>query len=281
MASSTTALLSSILLIFFLSSPSSANEGNILVSGDVLTADTQLSVDKGVFVIQSDCNLVLYNHGKGFQSNTSGVSTNCTLTLSDYGQLIITDVITGKTAWSSPAKGYSKGQYAAILQPDGDVGIYGPAVWSTPFRPTKNQFGPIHDAVVPNVVPGAVPGAAAEKISDNEPSAPNLLFSSEVLSVKSALASRDYKFELTKECGLRFTKSAHGNDVVWASPSSYSAGENCFARLNFHGQLSLLDDDSKVLWSTGASAEEGTYVLAVKINGQATIYGPRFWSTAA
>lgn len=267
-ASSAAALLSSFLVVFLLcSSTSSANEANILVSGQVLSTDEQLSVENAVFVIQNDCNLVLYNKGKGFQSNTSGSSTKCILTLSDYGQLIITDVITKKVVWSSPrAKGDSKGQYAAILQPDGEVGIYGPAVWSTPSLASKE----VNVAGVENKISGDAPSSSA-----------NLLFSSEVLKEGWKVVSRDYALEVTKECGLQLTKSGNGNTtVVWKGPR-FPANEYCFARLNFHGQLALLEENCEVLWSSRAGAEKGVYVLAVKIDGQATIYGPRFWSTAA
>ncbi|KAK8925667.1 Mannose-specific lectin 2 [Platanthera zijinensis] len=270
-------LISSFLLLFFLSSPSSANEGNILVTGDVLASDSELSVDNAAFVMQSDCNLVLYKEGRGFQSNTSGSSTKCSLTLSDYGQLIIRDY-QGSFIWSSKTRKHPQGQYAAVLQPDGEVGIYGPAVWSTPLLFSNEVKTAGVDVKSAAGVDEKISAAAGN-------SAPNLLLSSGVLNVGSKLASRDYALEVTKECGLRLTKSAHNNTVVWESPiSSYSssaAGENCFARLNFHGQLSILDDNYGQLWSTAAAAGEGKYVLAVKINGQATIYGPCIWTTAA
>lgn len=256
------AALSSLVLLFLLWSPSSANEGNILVTGDVLATDTQLSVDGAVFVIQDDCNLVLYNKGKGFQSGTSGHSTKCTLTLSDYGQLIIKDS-QDSFIWSSQLSKHPMGEYAAVLRPDGEVRIYGPAVWSKP----QLQFSE-----------KVIAAGVDERSSD---SAPNLLFSSEeVLYEGSKLVSRDYTFELTKECGLQLTKAAHNNTVVWEIPS-HSGSKNCFARLNSHGQLSLLDDNNKMLWhTTAAAAADGSYVLAVKINGEATIYGPSIWTTA-
>lgn len=255
------ALLSGFLLLFLLCSPSSAKEGYILISGGVLTAGDQISFENVVFVVQNDCKLARYNKVKGFQSNTSASSTKCTVTLSDYGQLIIKDS-KGSFIWSSQSRKHPKGEYAAILKPEGEIGIYGPAVWSTPLQ--------LSDKI-----------NAASVNETSLVSAMSLLFSFGVLNPGSKLVSRDYVFELTKECGLRLTKSAHDNTVVWASPSYYqSAGEDCFARLNSHGQLSLLNDNNKKLWSTRAAAAKGQYVLALKLNGQATIYGPCIWTTA-
>ncbi|KAI0504185.1 hypothetical protein KFK09_015135 [Dendrobium nobile] len=97
-----TPLLLSLLSLILLPSPSAANEGNILATGDILPTDGQLSYKDAAFVIQGDCNLILYNKANGFQSNTHGFGTNCTLTLSDHGQLLIKDG-QGLQVWSSPA----------------------------------------------------------------------------------------------------------------------------------------------------------------------------------
>lgn len=251
-------ILLSLLLIHF-PSPSAANENNIIVTGDVLQTDSQLTVPNAVFVIQDDCNLVLYNKDRGFVSDTSGFGANCTATLSNYGQLQVRNA-NGTVIWSSSLTG-PKGEYAAILQPDGHVGIYGPKLWTTgPFRSAI-----LHDETV-----------EAEKV-DDEPSVPNLLFSSEVLNEKSKLVSRDYALQVTEGCGLEFTKASVG--VVWSSQRQSYAGRHCFARLNFHGQLSVVDDSYRIVWQTKPASTDGVYVLVVKINGEAAIYGRRIWST--
>nr|XP_029122603.1 mannose-specific lectin 2-like isoform X2 [Elaeis guineensis] len=111
-------ILSSILIL--LTSPSTANEGNVLGTGDVLTTDSQLSYLDNSFVMQGDCNLVLYNYkGNGFQSNTHGEGVNCTLTLNDHGQFIIKSA-DGSTVWTTPP-GPKKGNYSAVLRPDGEI----------------------------------------------------------------------------------------------------------------------------------------------------------------
>ncbi|KAL0915142.1 hypothetical protein M5K25_015541 [Dendrobium thyrsiflorum] len=255
-----TLLLSTLLslLLLHFPSPSAANEGNLIVTGDVLQTDSQLTVRNAVFVIQNDCNLVLYNKGTGFQSGTSGLGHNCTATISDYGELQIKNSI-GNIVWSTPSF-TQKGEFAAILQPDGQVGIYGPALWNTRL---------IGGYSVENTV-------GEEKIN-KEPSTPNLLFSSEVLNEKTKLASRDYSLEVTERCTLEFTK---GNaSVLWASPTKSITGQYCFLRLNHHGQLALVNDYNRIVWETRPAYADGVYVLVVKINGEAVIYGKRIWST--
>ncbi|RRT75103.1 hypothetical protein B296_00011137 [Ensete ventricosum] len=87
----------------FLGVPSSANDSNVLLTGDVLGADEQLSYGAATFVMQRDCNLVHYVEGRRvFQSYTRGYGVNCTLSLTDCGQLVITSSLGGSTVWRSP-----------------------------------------------------------------------------------------------------------------------------------------------------------------------------------
>ncbi|PKA48586.1 Mannose-specific lectin 1 [Apostasia shenzhenica] len=257
------ALLS--LLVLILPSPSAANEGNIFLTGNELLPDEQLSVPRAALVMQKDCNLVLYNEGSGFQSGTSGRATNCTLTLSERGQLIIKKG-NGGVVWYSPVTG-KLGGYAAILRPDGHVSIYGPSRWISvapyPIGFFKGQ----------NKSHEAAPG---EDQLGTSQSVPNLLFSSQVLE---RLASRDYSFALTESCNLEFTKASKGN--LWASGTAGEGRRHCFARLNYFGQLTVVDDRYNVLWNSSPAGVEGEYVLAVQINGIAAIYGPAIWSTAS
>ncbi|PKU77104.1 mannose-specific lectin 3-like [Dendrobium catenatum] len=253
-----TLLLSTLLLLLHFPSHSTANEGNLIVTGDVLQTDSQLTFRNAVFVIQDDCNLVLYNKGSGFQSGTSGLGPNCIATISEYGELQIKNN-TGSIVWSTPAS-KQRGEYAAILQPDGQVGIYGPSLWNT------RQIGRY-----------SVNNTVGEKDINKGSSTPNLLFSSEVLNEKSKLASRDYTLEVTEKCVLEFTKASVG--VLWASPTKLRDYQHCFIRLNHHGQLALVNDYNRIVWETKPAYDDGVYVLVVKINGEAVIYGKRIWST--
>ncbi|XP_020573154.1 mannose-specific lectin 1-like [Phalaenopsis equestris] len=255
---STLVLLSTLLPLLFFPSPSAANEGNIIVTGDVLYTDSQLTSPNSVLVMQNDCNLVLYNP-KGFQSGTSGFGPNCTAGLTEYGQLQVKNSL-GTVIWTSDSSG-PKGNYAGILQPDGRFGIYGPALWAIP------RFNKL----------SAESSAEEQNKIDNQPNVPNLLFSSEILNENSTLVSRDYTFGVKQGCVLEFTKAAVG--VTWSSPAGRygSSSRHCYARLNFLGQLSILDDNNRVVWQTKPALAEGVYVLVVKITGEVAIYGTRIW----
>ncbi|PKA48583.1 Mannose-specific lectin 1 [Apostasia shenzhenica] len=263
------ALLS--LLVLILPSPSAANEANILRTGDVLLANGQLSVPGAALVMQDDCNLVLYNEGSGFISGTSGRATNCTLTLSELGQLIIKNS-TGGIIWYSPVTG-KLGSYAAILRPDGQVSIYGPSYWTAVAPHTTGTT----TSAARNIKAKA---AGFDQLWSTPQSAPNLLFSSQVLLGDNKLESRDYTFAVTESCNLALTKAP--KDLLWESGVGYKGRpQHCFARLNYFGQLSIVDDLYTVVWNSSPEGVEGEYVLAVQIDGQATIYGPKIWSTGS
>ncbi|XP_008785598.1 mannose-specific lectin 3-like [Phoenix dactylifera] len=258
--------------VSLLAPPSTANDSNVLLTGDVLPTNGQLSNGDATFVMQGDCNLVLYNKGRGFQSGTSGLGDACTLTLDDLGQFVIM-VASGSAVWSSTLRGnytrekyasprgnYTRGKYAAVLRPDGEVAIYGPAVWSTP------NFGF-------STARGAVSTQAMEV-----PMANNVLFSSQVLYDDAQLTTRDYIFTMRESCNLALVKRSKG--IIWQT-GTVDGGENCFLRLDHRGQLAVVDDEYDTVWRSQPASKDGDYVLVVQINGQAVVYGPVVWSTAS
>ncbi|KAJ6806911.1 mannose-specific lectin 3-like [Iris pallida] len=263
---STFLILSSVLLSTLFSVPplAFAEESNVLLTGGVLATDSQLSYLGLSFVMQDDCNLVLYNKGSGFQSNTHANGVNCSLTLNDLGQLIIHSS-DKSTVWTSPVSTTGKkGKYAAVLRPDGQVAVYGPALWSTPALSSNAD--------------AADDGADRARLA-NIPMVRNVLFSSQILYDNAKLASRDYTFVMQNDCNLALVKAADG--VKWQSGTS-GKGRNCFLRLDHQGQLAVQDDHYKTVWSSKpAGKTSGDYVLVLQINGQAVVYGPSVWSTSS
>nr|1B2P_A Chain A, PROTEIN (LECTIN) [Hyacinthoides hispanica]1B2P_B Chain B, PROTEIN (LECTIN) [Hyacinthoides hispanica] len=82
------------------------------------------------FIMQTDCNLVLYdNNNPIWATNTGGLGNGCRAVLQPDGVLV---VITNEnvTVWQSPVAGKA-GHYVLVLQPDRNVVIYGDALWAT------------------------------------------------------------------------------------------------------------------------------------------------------
>ncbi|XP_065025071.1 mannose-specific lectin 3-like [Musa acuminata AAA Group] len=243
----------------FLAIPSSANDSNVLLTGDVLGADEQLSYGAATFVMQRDCNLVHYVEGRRvFQSYTRGHGVNRTLSLTDCGQLVITSSLGSSIVWRSPfLRGANRGKYAAVLRPDGVVAIYGPAVWSTP----DYGFGA---ALVHEGWTHALPAAK------------NVLFSSEMLYENAKLVTRDYSLLMKDDCNLVLVKASVG--VIWQSGTAGRGLLHCFLRIDHRGQLAVASDDYyKNLWSSNNASSIGDYALLLQINGQAVVYGPTVW----
>lgn len=253
-----------LLILALLVSSAVADDNNVLLTGDVLTTDSTLSTPDATFVIQNDCNLVLYNSGSGFESDTSGFGPNCSLTLNNLGHLIINSAA-GTPLWTTPNPNGPAGKYAAVLGPDNQVGIYGPAVWSTPPRGGSTAASSKYESEL--AATGIIPQVK------------NVLFSSQILYNNATLATRDYTFVMRDDCDLTLVKAGRG--VQWESGTA-GKGNHCFLRLNHKGQLTVEDDRYKTVWVSGkAAGKMGDYVLIMQINGQAVVYGPMVWSTAS
>nr|Q9FV99.1 RecName: Full=Mannose-specific lectin 2; AltName: Full=Agglutinin; Short=CVA; AltName: Full=Mannose-binding lectin; Contains: RecName: Full=Mannose-specific lectin 2 chain 1; AltName: Full=CVA-DOM1; Contains: RecName: Full=Mannose-specific lectin 2 chain 2; AltName: Full=CVA-DOM2; Flags: Precursor [Crocus vernus]AAG10404.1 mannose-binding lectin [Crocus vernus] len=252
-------VLSSLLLALLLAAPlASLADNNVLLTGDVLHTDNQLSFESAAFVMQGDCNLVLYNEAGGFQSNTHGRGVGCTLTLNNLGQLEIHSANSNTPVWVSPRNiNTVQGNYAAVLGPDQHVTIYGPAIWSTPAPNRHERRATVSD--IPRVR--------------------NVLFSSQVMSDNAQLATRDYSLVMRDDCNLALTKGGQTN-IVWESGTS-GRGQHCFMRLGHTGLIEISDDRLNSVWRSNTVGQEGDYVLILQINGQAVVYGPAVWSTAS
>lgn len=103
---------------------------DILFNGESLNTGGFLESGPYRFIMQSDCNLVLYvNRTRAlWSSGTNGRGTSCRATLQNNGNLVVlsgSDVV-----WTSnSARGSNN--YRLIVQSDGNVVIYGAALWAT------------------------------------------------------------------------------------------------------------------------------------------------------
>lgn len=258
------ALLFLLSALLSLTSPSTAHDNNIMLTGDILCPDCQLSYLDTTFNMQSDCNLVLYEQSEAtFYSATYDQGhVNCTVSLNQYGQLVIS-APDGTTVWASGTPA-SQGRYAAVLRPDKQVGIYGPVVWSTPD--TRSASDVLMDD-----------GEEGESDDEVIPTVDNTLFSSDILGENEGLSTRDYSLTMLESCSLELVKGEA--QYLWVS-GSVGRGKHCFLRLNRMGQLTIKDDQYQSIWSTKPSPQgDGDYVLILQYNGQAAVYGPLIWTT--
>ncbi|CAL9187895.1 unnamed protein product [Musa hybrid cultivar] len=177
---------------------------------DVVTKGPFLCHGSATFVVQGDNNLVLYNKGPGFQFDTHGDGVNCTLSLTDRGQFVIT-ASDGLRVWSSKVPNTAKtGKHAAVLRSNGQVAVYGPALRSTP------NF---------NLSAAGSRGAEQTALGKVE----NVLFSSQILDEQDKLATRDYTLVMRGDCDLALVKAPA--IVAWQS-GTVGKGAHCFLRLD-------------------------------------------------
>ncbi|XP_058104055.1 mannose-specific lectin-like [Magnolia sinica] len=116
------------ILLLFLIGNAVAEE--LLFSGERLNPGEFLENGPYRFIMQTDCNLVLYvNRTRAlWSSGTNGRGTTCRASLQNNGNLVVlsgTDVM-----WSSNTA-VGANSYRLIVQGDGNVVIYGGAMWAT------------------------------------------------------------------------------------------------------------------------------------------------------
>ncbi|XP_020571214.1 mannose-specific lectin-like [Phalaenopsis equestris] len=125
---SATLLSSSILLLLFISC-SSTSLTNVLKSGEKLFSGESLSIGSYKFIMQSDCNLALYDNDNAmWATNTVGLGTQCRLHVQPDGELIIFSGLR-RMIWRSETGG-GFGKYALVLHPNGNVVLYTNPMWS-------------------------------------------------------------------------------------------------------------------------------------------------------
>ncbi|XP_057829634.2 mannose-specific lectin [Cryptomeria japonica] len=131
----------SLLVVITFVNPCSAK--SILRSGQSLSPGQSLEYAQYIFVMQRDCNLVLYENNvkKLWESGTTGKggAVTCALRMQRDGNLAIYAATT--PVWSSQtSRGFAS--YFLQLQGDGNVVIYGPsgAIWATDTAQNKKKL---------------------------------------------------------------------------------------------------------------------------------------------
>ena len=118
------------LSVLLLATPVSGQNYNHLLSGERLNQGQSLTQGNYQFIIQNDCNLVLYIYGTPrWASNTGGQASGCYLAMQSDGNLVVYDY-GNRAIWASNTGG-ENGYYNLILQKDGNVVIYAKPIWAT------------------------------------------------------------------------------------------------------------------------------------------------------
>lgn len=117
-----------------LSSPTVADE--VLLTGQDLAPGQALANCGRTLIMQTDCNLVLYDNGNAvWSSGTSNGGSGCRLRMQGDGNLVIYSN-NGNSVWASNTQ-RGEGNYVLVLQRDRNLVIYGGAFWST----NTNAYG--------------------------------------------------------------------------------------------------------------------------------------------
>nr|ABM68041.1 mannose-binding tuber lectin [Typhonium divaricatum] len=223
---------------------------NYLLTGETLNTNEHLRNGDFDLVMQEDCNLVLYNGN--WQSNTANRGKECKLTLTDRGELLIQDR-DGSNVWSSGSQS-ERGNYAAVLHPEGRLVIYGPSVFKiNPWAPRLNSL-----------------------LLGDVPFTNNMLFSGQILHNDGMLTARNHRLVMQEDCNLVL----YGGKLGWQS-NTHGNGEHCFLRLTHKGELIIKDDDFKTIWSSRSKSKQGDYAFILQDDGFAVIYGPAIFSTGS
>ncbi|KAG6476883.1 mannose-specific lectin-like [Zingiber officinale] len=114
---------------------------NILYGGHKLRTDESLKQGDYTFVMQSDCNLVLYannNNQVMWSSQTNNLGTRCFARMQTDGNLVIFEGINFNKIWDSNTRG-PEGKYILVLQRDGHVVIYGSPIFTIPNDEPTNR----------------------------------------------------------------------------------------------------------------------------------------------
>nr|AMZ79761.1 agglutinin preproprotein [Allium obliquum] len=104
---------------------------NILLNREWLYAGQSLEEGPYRFIMQDDCNLVLYEYSTPVWASNTGVTgrNGCRAVMQADGNFVVYDA-NSRTVWASNSR-RGNGNYILVLQEDRNVVIYGSDIWST------------------------------------------------------------------------------------------------------------------------------------------------------
>jgi hypothetical protein len=252
--------------------PAVASAQNQLGANQALEADQRIrsSNNRYHLIMQSDCNLVLYEGGRAlWASGTHGRGQGCRAVMQGDGNFV---VYTGGQApvWASNTAGRSGA--SVRLEDSGNLQVLsgGRAVWQSN---TAQGGGGDRDR-------GDRPGRPDRP--DRPPSAAgqNLLHAGQALYADDQIRSRTgrYHLILQTDCNLVLYEGAR---ALWAT-GTHGRGRDCRAVLQTDGNLVVYDQGGTALWRSNTTGRTSA-TLQLEDNGDLSLYsaGRAYWTSGS
>ncbi|XP_074561487.1 mannose-specific lectin TAR1-like [Curcuma longa] len=228
--------------------PSSMADRNVLYGGEKLRTDEFLAEGDYIFVMQSDCNLVLYEKEQAlWSSETNGLGSRCFARMQTDGNFIIFNDRANKV-WESRTR-QTEGEFILVLQRDGHVVIYADPIFTVPEVEPNNR--------------------KMATVTNN-----HILYADDKLNNGESLTKGEFTFIMQSDCNLVL----YDNDKEMWSSASNGLGNNCVAHLQTNGDLVILSDNGNVVWSSNTSHQEGEFILVLQRDGKVVIYSRALWN---
>ncbi|KAJ0987829.1 hypothetical protein J5N97_006185 [Dioscorea zingiberensis] len=273
----------------------------LLFSGETLYTGDFLAYAAYKFIMQDDCNLVLYDYdGPVWASNTGGLAKDCYATLQSDANLVIYTT-NNRPVWASNTN-RDQGYYVLILQKDRNVVIYGGAIWATNthvdtassaivlnskasimegFLPANATHGSNAAGIAMTNMVMAIPRAVVTLsltlllVASPLCTANYILYSGETLKSREALNWEWYTFIMQDDCNLVLYDKAN---PVWASNTGGLASQ-CYVTLQSDGNLVIYTTNKRPVWASNTNVGDGHYVLILQKDRNVVIYGGAIWAT--
>jgi hypothetical protein len=249
---------------------------NILSAGNALFGNqTQYLNNSGYyFVMQQDCNLVMYQGSslaashQVWQASTAGKGSDCWLIMQTDGNLVLYNGTSAQWASNSFMWGMGDPSFFVMLQSNGELDVYN----------FENDNPRLHTIAVPltSLSPSSTPPSFIASLA----TIPTLSFYGPYMAIgyylpkMSSLQNGPFSLTLATDCTLQ-SKIGSNNTVLWETPSNASGLEQqCELTLQQDGNLQIqTSDTNEILWTTNTTGDSSVnWVLYIdSITGDLSI----------
>ncbi len=233
--------------------PVSANRSTMMI-GRQLSPNDEIRSPGGRYrlVMQTDCNLVLYDSARAlWSSGTDRRGSSCSALFQDDGNFVIY-AMGGTPVWASNT--VARGADRIMLQDDGNLVMYAgsSAVWASNT--------------------GGRPGMPAPQTGFSGGSV--LSAGMQLYAPSGTMTSRNGRYTLAMQGDCNLTITERGGRAMWAS-NTYGRGASCRLDMQTDGNLVIYDGSNRAVWSSGTNGR-GTDRAMITDDGRLEVLaGPR------